>query len=388
MSFEMIHIIGACSYFICMLLFVWVKQLPKTLPGPGFWALAALCSFISRIIFLMFSNFSDSSISFLFYSAINIIEKPLLMIGFYRVVGKQENSWLIIALTLAAEIWLLMTWLLNINPWAARTVISIIIAVFLFNITFLAIQELKKHSRLTLILIGIGSSLLATHWLLAYPMISHFPSWNQNGFVVGMVITLTMYFGFLGLVLTDVQRRLVQAEKEALDLAYHDPLTGLNNKRYVNNIFDKAVLLANRPHQLIAILYIDLDNFKPINDDAGHQIGDEVLKVVANRLSESTRSTDICARIGGDEFLLLATQLEHEEQVMDVAQKILEQLVQPILIADKQFYLGASIGISLFPKHGQNLTDLSNKADLAMYHVKRHGKSGFEVYNSNMTFDK
>ncbi|HEY0891652.1 MAG TPA: GGDEF domain-containing protein, partial [Cellvibrio sp.] len=164
------------------------------------------------------------------------------------------------------------------------------------------------------------------------------------------------------------------------DLAYHDPLTGLNNQRYMTTLFDQALLLATRPHQMLAVIYIDLDNFKPINDTDGHLVGDEVLKTIAKRLVDNTRSTDICARMGGDEFVVIATQLESEEHAHQIAAKLLQQCCNDVLINDKNYRLGASVGVSVYPAHGNDLTQLLKNADEAMYEVKKNGKSGYQVF--------
>lgn len=186
----------------------------------------------------------------------------------------------------------------------------------------------------------------------------------------------------LAAVLALFQMRLIDAEAKALEMAFLDPLTGLNNKRYMTTLFDQALLLATRPHHVVAVFYIDLDNFKPINDTAGHGVGDEVLKTVAARLKSCTRSTDICARVGGDEFVVIATQLEHERQATEVAGKLLTRLTEGIQVDGNVYALGASIGIALYPQHGRSLAELVQCADNAMYHVKRNGKSGCEVYGA------
>jgi len=178
------------------------------------------------------------------------------------------------------------------------------------------------------------------------------------------------------------QRRLMASEATALDLAFHDPLTGLNNKRYMSTLFEQALLLATRPHHVVALLYIDLDNFKPINDTAGHAIGDEVLKTVAARLRENTRSTDICVRIGGDEFVVICTQLDNEEQALEIGNKILKKIMAEIEIDGQRYALGASIGIGLYPRHGDNLNELMKCADSAMYIVKRNGKNRCGIYQA------
>jgi diguanylate cyclase (GGDEF)-like protein len=168
-------------------------------------------------------------------------------------------------------------------------------------------------------------------------------------------------------------------------MAFQDPLTGLNNQRYMSTLFEKALVLANRPHHYSAVIFIDLDNFKPINDLAGHHAGDEVLRTVANRLRRCTRSTDICARIGGDEFVVICTQLEATEQVGDIATKLHRELIAPIAVEDKRFVLGASIGVSLYPIHGNSLAELLEHADKAMYQIKRSGKNGYRIYSDQQS---
>ncbi|WP_377701819.1 diguanylate cyclase domain-containing protein [Pseudoduganella sp. UC29_71] len=218
------------------------------------------------------------------------------------------------------------------------------------------------------------------HWLAAPLVLYLFPSWFRNGFVLGTVLVLVQYLSLLAAVLAQFQSRLLEAESKALDLAFLDPLTGLNNKRHVHTLFDQALVLATRPHQVVAVFYIDLDNFKPINDTAGHAAGDEVLKTVAARLKGSTRSTDICARVGGDEFVVIGTQLDSEEQAEGIARKLLAQLTMPVLVNGRSHALGASIGIGLHPRHGSTLPELMQCADQAMYYVKRNGKSGCGVF--------
>lgn len=202
------------------------------------------------------------------------------------------------------------------------------------------------------------------------------------------MLALVQYLSLLASVLLQFQKRLLAAEERALELAYHDPLTGLNNKHYLSNLFEQALLLATRPHHLLAVIYIDLDNFKPINDSAGHKTGDRVLKEVARRLKACTRSTDISARVGGDEFIVIATQLESEGQIDGIAQKLLRQLTSEIQVEKETYTLGASVGISLYPVHGEHLASLIELADEAMYQVKRDGKNGYFVYGRGMTAAK
>jgi diguanylate cyclase (GGDEF)-like protein len=231
-------------------------------------------------------------------------------------------------------------------------------------------------------LASLSAAAMAAHWACGPLLVEHYPGWFRHGFLLGTVLMLLVYMSLLAMVLSQFQRRLLEAEAKALDMAFLDPLTGLNNKRYMNTLFDHALLLATRPHHMVAIFYIDLDNFKPINDAAGHHVGDEVLKAIALRIKGIVRSTDICARVGGDEFIVIGTQLENEAQAFEVAKKLLAQMMQQVQVGESQYLLGASIGISLYPHHARDLSKLIQCADSAMYQVKRNGKSGYEIYKA------
>lgn len=242
-------------------------------------------------------------------------------------------------------------------------------------------KRYELHPQLLLVT-AVTSALLAAHWSSAFVIMDIVPSWFTNAFLIGTLLVLVQYFSLLAAVLLSFQKRLLEAESKALDMAFQDPLTGLNNQRYMSTLFDKVLILATRPHQLVAIVYIDLDNFKPINDRAGHAVGDEVLRVIASRLKATTRSTDICARVGGDEFVAICTQLEHQDQAHDIASKLLGELTNPIQIDGNEYVLGASIGISLYPLHGDSLPTLLEYADRAMYQIKHKGKNGYRIHGS------
>lgn len=243
-------------------------------------------------------------------------------------------------------------------------------------------RERAQLNRGLLLVTAISSALLALHWLSAFLIIEAQPSWFRHGFLLGTVLVLVQYFSLLAAIMLSFQNRLLEAESKALDMAFQDPLTGLSNQRYMTALFEKALLLANRPHQLAAIVYIDLDNFKPINDRAGHRVGDEVLKILAGRLRQSTRSTDICARVGGDEFVAICTQLDDANHADEIAGKILREMTAPISVGGKDYRVGASIGVSLYPMHGNSLARLLDYADQAMYQVKSSGKNGYRVHEA------
>lgn len=167
-------------------------------------------------------------------------------------------------------------------------------------------------------------------------------------------------------------------------LAQHDRLTGLPNRALFHDRLDHALAVARRQHARLALVFIDLDGFKPVNDALGHQAGDQVLQQVANRIKSTVRESDTVARLGGDEFVLLLPQVDDEEAACLTASKVRDALVAPMMVGERQVHIGASLGIALYPDHSQDADALMSKADTAMYEAKRAGKGEVLLYTPGM----
>jgi diguanylate cyclase (GGDEF)-like protein/PAS domain S-box-containing protein len=176
--------------------------------------------------------------------------------------------------------------------------------------------------------------------------------------------------------ITERKRR----EDEVRFLAYHDPLTGLPNRRLLDDRLKQALYLAERRDRHLAVLMIDLDDFKRVNDSAGHRAGDAVLREVALRLSACVRRADTVARQGGDEFVVVLSDLQTEADCQVVAEKVLRVLRQPFEADDRGFQLGASIGAALFPADGGDGELLMRSADAAMYRAKQQGGNQYRFH--------
>lgn len=180
---------------------------------------------------------------------------------------------------------------------------------------------------------------------------------------------------------SDVQR---EHEQRIAHQANHDALTGLPNRRHFRDLLRTAMQRAEKAHHLIAVLFIDLDRFKPINDSLGHLAGDELLESLARRLTDSLRDTDIVSRVGGDEFTIILDHLDNVQHVERAAQRILNIIAEPFYLADKELSIGASIGIAIYPFDDQDIDELIKHADTAMYHAKESGRNCFRFFSQDM----
>ncbi len=184
--------------------------------------------------------------------------------------------------------------------------------------------------------------------------------------------------------LNAANKLLKKQNKEISQLATIDALTGLPNRHVYNSKIDLALKRARRHKRIFAIMFIDVDRFKIINDSLGHHIGDLLLKEVAARLKPCVRQTDTVARIGGDEFTILLDEINDIKDTSRVANKILEELSHPFNLDGHELMVTASIGISSYPSDGSNLVELFKNADNAMYHAKEFGRNNFQLYHSSM----
>lgn len=168
-----------------------------------------------------------------------------------------------------------------------------------------------------------------------------------------------------------------QTDERLRFLAQHDALTGLPNRMLCYDRIGQAILRARRDREQVAILFLDLDGFKPINDSLGHEIGDELLRTVARRLQQCLREGDTVARLGGDEFVICLPALRDGTAAGTIADKVLESLCAPVVIGESQLQVTCSIGISLYPRDGADTQMLLRAADIAMYQAKSAGRNRY-----------
>ncbi len=228
---------------------------------------------------------------------------------------------------------------------------------------------------------------LVRHWLM--PL-------EKEPFIPGWLIWLLLILSMMGLLSVAaaatfhllVRRRTAQLQQETVrleHLANHDPLTSLPNRKLFFTRLKEYLEQAGQQHTQLAVLYIDLDQFKQVNDSYGHAVGDGVLGEIASRLETRVRDGDIIARLGGDEFAVVMQSVTSSDQILSCLQSLHGVFQEPVLAQDQPFVLSASIGISLFPEDGEDAYMLLRNADTAMFKAKEAGRGTFQFYTEEMT---
>ena len=176
-----------------------------------------------------------------------------------------------------------------------------------------------------------------------------------------------------------------ESQERIQHLAHYDPLTGLPNRVLLADRMKIAIAHAARYSQRLALLFVDLDRFKLVNDSLGHEIGDKLLKVVAERMQSSVRKADTISRVGGDEFIILLSHIDSLEDAAQVARKINSALSQPYQIEEHELMLSASVGISIYPDSAKEANSLMRNADSSMYSAKEAGRNRYQFYSAELT---
>jgi diguanylate cyclase (GGDEF)-like protein len=177
--------------------------------------------------------------------------------------------------------------------------------------------------------------------------------------------------------------RLAEAMTEELrHIAQHDPLTGLPNRALFNDRLNRELARANRQHGRFAMVFIDLDHFKPINDTFGHDVGDQALRQVARQLQDCVRAADTVGRLGGDEFVVLLAELSDTDAILAIAEKLHRAVHQPFIVSGQELSISCCIGVAVYPDDGTDALSLTKNADDAMYRAKEAGRDCVRLCSS------
>lgn len=212
------------------------------------------------------------------------------------------------------------------------------------------------------------------HWFWKIPL-------DGMGEFIGIIVTILILLPFI-IVVMKQRIRLEGAEEKYKKLAYFDPLTGLSNRRYFEEKISNSLMQKSKEGKIGAVIFIDIDGFKLVNDTYGHEIGDSLLKEIGKRLIASVRKEDLVSRFAGDEFIFYLPNVD-KDSVLIIVKRIIEEINKPFFINNNRILTSTSVGISFFPEQGKDIKNLLRNADKAMYEAKLHGKNKFEIFNED-----
>ncbi len=248
-----------------------------------------------------------------------------------------------------------------VNQFAEGYTILFLLTIFSIALVFRSIRDLLIYEGAMLFLV----------------MVALYRSWGEHIHTVIILLSLMFFFIVSFLLLTmklELLASLNRSESKIRQMAYTDGLTGLPNRVALYDYLEQKIMIERNSSEVLSLLYLDLDNFKQINDQYGHQAGDQVLLEATDRIRQTIRSTDLMARLGGDEFAIAVQGAAHA-RASEIAHSILELFELPFTINGEPVHASISIGISLYPEHGINSDELISKADQAMYLAKKQGKN-------------
>ena len=377
---EVAQVIGASTTFLNAILFIWLSFVPRISRGVEWWAAGLVIGLAGFLIFsLPHMTLGDTDISSHLYSLSELLFTMCIAIGTRQFVGKPDHkrafAYGVVVTVVAA---LALDWLLD-GYTAYFTVIALFNGVVIMTTGYLIYKHPLQNWPFWPQAIGVVFMVWGVHWLDA-PVLMQFDALFEFGFIFALLISNLAVLGYAALMLHTLIARIMAAEQKAINLSLRDDLTLLWNRRYLDDVYANYRNNAQRHGHQMAFIYIDLDHFKPVNDTHGHEAGDEVLRQVAQRILDVSRTSDVALRVGGDEFLVFIPQMEADVSILPQAKRLRERICEPIQINAETVTVGTSIGIAIFPDHGADLDQLMERADVAMYNVKNTGRNGEQLY--------
>ena len=377
--FMAILIAGATGLFLTAILFLLVRRMPRTEPGAGWWAVSSLAAGLGYVMLLILANQGRPAAGEAVYNILFVAWSMALYIGGRRFLEHTAFETPVFLLSGATGLWLIFFYFVSPAFLPAAIGVSVFCGALNLHLGWIWARHTDRLSAIHYLLIG-SLWVSGLHWL-DYPFLRPVEWFAPIGFTLCSVISVIVNGTLAGLLLNQFRTRMEEAEQAAVVAARSDALTGLSNRFALDMQFERAVANATRHGNRLAMLFLDLDRFKIINDTHGHKVGDLVLMATAERLRSTFRDTDIVARIGGDEFVVILADMESNDTsgTETTVRKLLDAIGEPIHLEGIEYQVTASIGVSFFPDHGATLNHMMLAADKAMYAAKLEGKNAYSL---------
>lgn len=375
--FQVVMIISVTALCGVVALFLVLRKMPRINRGIGWWMFACLTLAFSYLLALIFYGQKQTIEGEVIFYALNMFSVTFAYIGnikFLQLATGLKRYLFFFAVTLSMIAYIRV---LEKQEFLADIVFVSYNAAFLFHSAWLFFSQRGEFRFLTFPIAGLN--LITGMHFLNYPWLHDVEWFAPIGFLLAIMLGVSTYVLLAAMVLWQFRSRMITSENKAVYIAEHDQLTGLRNRFSLERDFSKQVQQADENSHSLALMYLDLDGFKAVNDTYGHKAGDKVLQVISERLEAKLNGVGYIARIGGDEFVVLCNQLYQYDQVQaeKIVSEILMVIEQPIEHRDNIYCVSSSIGISMYPKNGNTLEELLSAADAVMYKVKRAGANGF-----------
>lgn len=364
-------IIGITSFVLISAMLLVVRKMPSR-PGIEWWIAGTLSVAFSYLLAFIFYEKENTVIGETVFTILQLSSHFGFVVGtllFFNQEVYKRRYFFVFFITL------ITTCLLNFNE--EKLLADLLFAAFLSGgMLYVAFRLFKLTGRnKSITATAVIYTMIGIHWL-NYPFINTIEWLAPIGFLIGMMLGMSMGFALALLVLLQFEKQTKKSEQRAIYAATHDPLTGLYNRSHLDTLFKRYVSEVIAEKFTFAMLYLDLDGFKVVNDAYGHKAGDFLLKVIAERLANLLHDRGDAIRIGGDEIVILARLRADNsyDHVYGLARKTLDTIEQPIVNGEQTYNVSASIGVCSYPLHGDNLAALLEEADSLMYAAKKGGR--------------
>ena len=374
-AFQVILIIGATGYILTALLFLITRNMPDVNNGSSWWSFSSLAAAAGYTALLVMGLKGRPDIGEALYNMLFVLWVLGLYLGGKKFLNLETSSTPLMIASLFLVLWLFYFYFISYSFILSASAIALFAGILNLRLAWLFLKNTKYKSK-HLYAIVTALSISGIHWL-DYPFLRHVESLAPIGFSLCAVVSVIISALFASMVLTKFKNRMLRMRQEALNAANLDPLTRLFNRKALEEHFTLLQTRSQNQNKRMALLFLDLDNFKPVNDELGHKVGDKVLVNIANRMKSLIPKTDILARVGGDEFIIILNNIKYDDDdtVSKFCKEIIQKISEPVNVNEHICHLGVSVGVTYSSKDTKELDELIHTADEAMYKAKANGKN-------------
>lgn len=375
--FLVILVAGATGYLLTALLFFITRTMSGVNPGAGWWGISSLAAAVGYVTLLTMGLSGNPQVGEALYNMLFLVWALGLYFGGRKFLGLRPNYKPLIALSTFVTLWLGYFYFIDYHFLASALAIALFVGVLNLHLATLFWKKPPHKSRYVKV-VAVSLVVSGIHWL-DYPFLRPIESFAPIGFSLCAILSVIISGLLAAMVLIQFRQKMFTMRQIALDAASRDPLTGLANRSALESHFEMIVQNSVSDSEKVALVFLDLDNFKPINDLYGHKVGDAVLATVASQIKSFVRESDLIARVGGDEFVIILTHTGDNAQnvISRLCENIIAKLNDPIEVDGHSCNIGVSIGAVCSHIKTSELDALMHLADETMYKVKAQKKGNF-----------